>query len=354
MAQNTKNNPRKKPPDRDAPPSSHTIDGQLAAKPEPAGNRALILAVCAGGLALLAVGLAGWQMLRPPVPDWQNDNRAELARLSGGIAALQKQMADEVEQGMAARDALGQLVSEIGQISRQLADEISQREALAAQLEEMRAQIQNLQAQNLEVQNLGQPNLGQSNPGQSNPGQSGADLLAARPASRLLLDELWLASQSGADLTGLAQLIRRQTDALANEMAGLLGGTLASHAALLVEGEALLEEAGAQASDPANLLTDALAGIWNRLADTVRVRELAPDEGPLAAGQAEFTLLAKAGDLAAAVQLVASSEVLDRPALQDWLARAEARLATDAGIAELHARQNGAKPGPNSDTGSDK
>ncbi len=344
MAQNTKNNPRKKPPDRDAPPSSHTIDGQLAAKSEPAGNRALILAVCAGGLALLAVGLAGWQMLRPPVPDWQNDNRAELARLSGGIAALQKQMADEVEQGMAARDALGQLVSEIGQISRQLADEISQREALAAQLEEMRAQIQNLQAQNLEVQNLGQPN----------PGQSGADPLAARPASRLLLDELWLASQSGADLTGLAQLIRRQTDALANEMAGLLGGTLASHSALLVEGEALLEEAGAQASDPAKLLTDALAGIWNRLADTVRVRELASDEGPLAAGQAEFTLLAKAGDLAAAVQLVASSEVLDRPALQDWLARAEARLATDAGIAELHARQNGAKPGPNSDTGSDK
>lgn len=344
MAQNTKNNPRKKPPDRDAPPSSHTIDGQLAAKPEPAGNRALILAVCAGGLALLAVGLAGSQMLRPPAPDWQNDNRAELARLSGGIAALQKQMADEVEQGMAARNALGQLVSEIGQISRQLADEISQREALAAQLEEMRAQIQNLQAQNLEVQNLGQ----------SNPGQSGADPLAARPASRLLLDELWLASQSGADLTGLAQLIRRQTDALANEMAGLLGGTLASHAALLVEGKALLEEAGAQASDPANLLTDALAGIWNRLADTVRVRELASDEEPLAAGQAEFTLLAKAGDLAAAVQLVASSEVLDRPALQDWLARAEARLSTDAGIAELHARQNGAKPGPNSDTGSDK
>lgn len=339
MAQNTKNNPRKKPPDKDAPPSSHTIEGQLAAKPEPAGNRALILAVCAGGLALLAVGLAGWQMLRPPVPDWQNDNRVELARLSGGIAALRKQMADEVEQGMAARDALGQLVSEIGQISRQLADEISQREALAAQLEEMRAQIQN---------------LGQSNLGQSNLGQFGADPLAARPASRLLLDELWLASQSGADLTGLAQLIRRQTDALANEMAGLLGGTLASHAALLAEGEALLEEAGAQASDPANLLTDALAGIWNRLADTVRVRELASDEGPLAAGQAEFTLLAKAGDLAAAVQLVASSEVLDRPALQDWLARAEARLATDAGIAELHARQNGAKPGPNSDTGSDK
>ena len=344
MAQNTKNNPRKKPPDKDAPPSSHTIEGQLAAKPEPAGNRALILAVCAGGLALLAVGLAGWQMLRPPVPDWQNDNRVELARLSGGIAALQKQMADEVEQGMAARDALGQLVSEIGQISRQLADEISQREALAAQLEEMRAQIQN----------LGQSNPGQSNLGQSNLGQFGADPLAARPASRLLLDELWLASQSGADLTGLAQLIRRQTDALANEMAGLLGGTLASHAALLAEGEALLEEAGAQASDPANLLTDALAGIWNRLADTVRVRELASDEGPLAAGQAEFTLLAKAGDLAAAVQLVASSEVLDRPALQDWLARAEARLATDAGIAELHARQNGAKPGPNSDTGSDK
>ena len=344
MAQNTKNNPRKKPPDKDAPPSSHTIEGQLAAKPEPAGNRALILAVCAGGLALLAVGLAGWQMLRPPVPDWQNDNRVELARLSGGIAALQKQMADEVEQGMAARDALGQLVSEIGQISRQLADEISQREALAAQLEEMRAQIQN----------LGQSNPGQSNLGQSNLGQFGADPLAARPASRLLLDELWLASQSGADLTGLAQLIRRQTDALANEMAGLLGGTLASHAALLAEGEALLEEAGAQASDPANLLTDALAGIWNRLAATVRVRELASDEGPLAAGQAEFTLLAKAGDLAAAVQLVASSEVLDRPALQDWLARAEARLATDAGIAELHARQNGAKPGPNSDTGSDK
>ena len=163
-----------------------------------------------------------------------------------------------------------------------------------------------------------------------------------------MLDELWLASQSGADLTGLAQLIGRQKDALAAKMAGLLGGTLTSHAALLAEGAALLEETRTQASDPASLVTGALAGIWNRLADTVRLRELASDEGPLAAGQAEFTQLAKAGDLAAAVQLVARSEALDQPDLQDWLGRAEARLATDAAIAALHARQNAAQPGEKS------
>lgn len=338
MAQNTKTNPRKKAPDPDAPASSQTIEGQLAAEPKPAGSRALILAGCAGGLALLAAGLAGWQMLRPPLPDWQEDNRAELARLSGEITTLQDRIAAEAEQGEAARQALGQLTSRIEELRRQLAAETSQREALASQLEEARAQVRNQAAQNQAAQNQVTQISGQPPDSQ----------LAARPASRLLLDELWLASQSGADLTGLAQLIGRQTDALAAKMAGLLGGTLTSHAALLAEGEALLEEARSPASDPASLVTDALAGIWNRLADTVRVRELASDEGPLAAGQAEFTQLAKTGDLAAAVQLVARSEALDQPDLQDWLARAEARLATDAAIAALHARQNAAQPGEKS------
>ena len=334
MAQNTKNSPGKKSAAPDGRTSSEIIEGQLAAEPKPTGNRALMLAGCAALLALLAAGLAGWQMLRPPLPDWQKDNLAELMRLKGEIANLQTQITADLEQGQASREALGQLRSEIGQISSKLAEETSKREALAAQLEEARELVQTLQAQN------------------SAPASSGQ--LAAPPASRLLLDEIWLASQAGAELAGLAQLIGRQQDALADKMAGLLAGTLTSHAALLAEGTVLLEEAGAQASDPANLVTDALAGIWNRLADMVRLRELASDEGPLAAGRAEFTRLAKTGDLAAAVQLVKNSEVLDRPDLQDWLARAESRLATDAAIAHLHARQNAAQSGRESATASDR
>jgi len=311
------------------PPDSardQTIDGKLASGPKKQASPALLLAAGAALLGLAAFGLTVWQLMNPPVPDWQRANEAQLVRLSAALDHLNEAGAAQAEQTAVITSRLEGLEARLTDLDGQLAAETDQREALAGQLEQARALVQKQDAQKQQGQ------------------------MATRQVSRLLLDELWLASQIGADLNALAQLIGGQTDRLAEEMAELLDGTLDSHAALLTEGNQLLEEVAGLAADPAsnaaNPVTDALASIWNRLSDTVRVRELASDEGPVAAGRAEFTLFAKAGDLAAAAQLVATSEALDSPAVHAWLVRAQSRLAVDARIAEFHADRAAADSAP--------